>query len=89
MKVLPSAGGGLQRLQVIQTRAQSPEFFRRGFVRTLQIEQVRLGRGLEGNFRHILQNGRIHSANGGVLDSEVRRPIFHRRRGSLPIMETV
>jgi len=31
----------------------------------------------------------MHSANGGVLDSDVRRPIFHRRRSTLLIVETV
>jgi hypothetical protein len=44
---------------------------------------------LEGNFRHIFQNGRIHSANGGVLDSCVRRPILYRLRWTLLIMAMV
>ena len=63
MKVLPSAGEGLvtttvcsgwQGLQVIQARAQRAEFFRRGFMGVVEIQQVRFGRGLErhdGDFR--------------------------------------
>jgi hypothetical protein len=62
----------LQRLQVIQTRAQSPEFLGRGFMRTLQIEQVRLRGGLEGNLRHIVQDDRVESAGRGILLGHAR-----------------
>src|SRR5580704_18522869 len=69
----------LQRLQMVQTGTQSPEFFRRGFMRMLQIEQVRLGRWVEGYLRDVFQYGRVQAANG-LLDNQPRQPIFGGRR---------
>ena len=58
-------------------------------MRTLQIEQVRFRRGLEGDFSHIFQNGRVHSANGRLLDHGVRVPIRRRVWSLLTLFEMV
>ena len=69
---------GLQRLEMVETRTQRTEFLGWSFVGTLQIEQVRLRSGLEGDFRDILQNDRVHSAGRRFLRRRVRLPILRQ-----------